>query len=268
MRMEPRLGHSGFHRAEPNYLGPRRDFPVPDFDLWYVAAGAGAVRLDGEWQRFAAGDVLCLKPGTLYQQDRTELNHPFQVYFFHFDPYPTEEAALVSDLAATWPLRLSLAHRPELEGIARRLFEACVIRPPDGSLAGRGLLLEMLQIVSDELQRGIGGKPALHRGLLAARDFVEAHYAQPIRLADIAKAANLSVSQLSALFGRYYGLAPIEYLTTVRLREAKLLLARGLRVKEVALETGFASQHYFSRVFRQAIGLAPREFARLYHSRP
>jgi two-component system response regulator YesN len=60
------------------------------------------------------------------------------------------------------------------------------------------------------------------------------------------------------------GCPPIEYLRRVRLREARLLLARGKRVKETAHAVGFGSQHYFSRAFKQRVGMCPTEFAALH----
>ena len=91
---------------------------------------------------------------------------------------------------------------------------------------------------------------------------MESGYARDLRLRDIAKGCGLSSSHLSALFVRYFGVPPVEFLLRVRLREAKLLLAKGARVKDAAEVVGFHSQHYFSRLFKSRTGMSPLEFTR------
>lgn len=263
-KINPRVVTAGFHRAPSGYRGPLRQHVMPDLDLWYIAAGRGALLLDGRWEHFESGDLLALKPGSLYQQDRSDEAHPFEVYFVHIEPFG-ETSPLDKELAEWWPLRLAVVNRTQAEALFRGLFEASTLRPPDGGLAGRGLALQIVQLVVDELALPGDRRRPEHPGLARAKQFIEQSYARDLRLRDLAAAAELSASHLSALFRQHYGLAPIEFVLQRRFREAELLLARGLRVKEVAQRVGFSSQHYFSRAFRRRTGLSPREFM-LRHS--
>jgi len=259
----PEVSIVGFQRSEPGWISQASDYAMPDFDLWYIAAGRGAVQTDGVWHAFGAGDLLCLKPGNRYQRERTDDAAPFQLYYAHLLPFGRHDNGLNRALADVWPLHLSLPHRPELSRLFIELFEAYVTRPPQPSLTVKGLALQVLDVVFDELQRSPRqAHPGGHPGVLRVKTLIERSFAEPLSVADLAAAGGLCPSHLSALFSRHVGLSPFEYLLRVRIREARLLLARGVRVKEVAARTGFGSQQHFCRQFRHRTGQTPTAFAR------
>ena len=66
---------------------------------------------------------------------------------------------------------------------------------------------------------------------------------------------------LSAVFSRTEGVTLKSYISQTRLKEAKRLLLEGGRsVSEVACALNFSGPHNFSRFFKNATGLTPREF--------
>jgi AraC-like DNA-binding protein len=71
----------------------------------------------------------------------------------------------------------------------------------------------------------------------------------------------LSVRQLRAVLQRAAGCTPTEFVQGVRVNRAKTLLAEtDLPVSEIAAEVGFGDPAYFSRQFRERVGMAPRDF--------
>ncbi len=80
-------------------------------------------------------------------------------------------------------------------------------------------------------------------------------------LARIARYARVSPSHLVRLFQSHLGTSPMRYLTQLRIRHAESLLRRSqLAIKEIAYLVGFSDQLYFSRVFHQVTGNAPRDY--------
>lgn len=58
-----------------------------------------------------------------------------------------------------------------------------------------------------------------------------------------------------------------DYLTKVRMNQAKLLLASsGLTSYEIAERVGYQDQRYFSKVFRKTTGLLPKQYRAQLHS--
>lgn len=73
--------------------------------------------------------------------------------------------------------------------------------------------------------------------------------------------AGVSTPTLIRLFHKFFNQSPMEYITAMRMEQAKNLLeSTFLSIKEISLQTGFNSPLYFSTVFRKYTGINPREF--------
>jgi two-component system response regulator YesN len=94
-----------------------------------------------------------------------------------------------------------------------------------------------------------------------AINYIDANYDKPITLADIAKVSYLSVSRLAHLFKEQMGITIIDYLTSVRIERAKqLLLGTEQSCTEICFQVGYNNQSYFSRTFKELVGMSPRQF--------
>ena len=90
--------------------------------------------------------------------------------------------------------------------------------------------------------------------------YIREHLSEKLTLADVAAVFNFSPGYLSQLFGRYGG-GFVEYITEVRVAAAREMLEKGdKKIYEIAEELGFESSFYFSKVFKKATGLSPREY--------
>ncbi len=102
-----------------------------------------------------------------------------------------------------------------------------------------------------------------HREVIQrAQAFIEHRLAEHITPEDIAEQAGVSASHLFAVFARHIGYSPIRYQADLRLRAAMRRLLEGQSVTATAQATGFASLHYFSRLFRTRYGASPSKFVR------
>ncbi|MBL9198935.1 MAG: AraC family transcriptional regulator [Opitutaceae bacterium] len=110
-----------------------------------------------------------------------------------------------------------------------------------------------------------GDAPGDYRRLTPACEFVLAHYGQPIAVADLARCASLSISQLQREFRRLFGMSPGDYILRVRLIVARRKLEMtGAAVGTIALDCGFYDQSHFTRAFRADTGLRPLEYRRRF----
>lgn len=112
------------------------------------------------------------------------------------------------------------------------------------------------------------GGAAVDRGAVArARDFVEAHLDEPLRLEQVAAAAAVSPRHLARGFAAVLGLTPQAYLRQARIARAAGLLRQGQAPGAVAAATGFADQAHLTRSFRAAMAITPAAYARLFADR-
>lgn len=92
---------------------------------------------------------------------------------------------------------------------------------------------------------------------------IQSEYSHEIDLAYLAGKCDASVSYLSKRFREVMGVSPIQYLNQYRIKIACALLFRGnYQVNEVAREVGFTDPNYFTRAFKKAVGLSPKEYQR------
>ncbi len=98
------------------------------------------------------------------------------------------------------------------------------------------------------------------RAVQAVREYLESHYTQRVRLADLVRLTGLDRAYLIRSFRRSAGIPPHEYLTQVRIRHATHKLARGEGIAAVAIETGFADQSHLSRHFKRITGTTPGQY--------
>lgn len=85
------------------------------------------------------------------------------------------------------------------------------------------------------------------------------HYAQPLRIEDLAKSANMSLSSFHHYFKLITGMSPLQFQKVIRLQEARrFLLSEGLEAAEAAFQVGYESPSQFSREYSKMFGLPPK----------
>lgn len=159
-------------------------------------------------------------------------------------------------------LVVPLARLPGLELTHQLLFaEALLRRCGHSAVVNRlveVLLIQVLryaieqQLVDGGLMAGLAD-PRLHRALAA----VHAEPARAWTLASMAAVAGMSRARFAAHFASRVGMPPGEYLTGWRLGLARALLRRGLPVKQVASDVGYANASALGRVFARRLGSSP-----------
>lgn len=95
-----------------------------------------------------------------------------------------------------------------------------------------------------------------------AAAYIRGHYSEPdLRIGGVCLACGISASRLSARFRDEMDMTVNEYITFIRLENAKrLLLAGKHKVYEVADMVGYRNQAYFSTIFQEHTGIKPNKY--------
>jgi len=92
---------------------------------------------------------------------------------------------------------------------------------------------------------------------------IHARYGEPLTVADIAAAANVSQREAFRCFRQVLGTTPTLYLLHHRVNNAARMLAETrLSVTEISMACGFSSPSYLWKAFRDINGVSPRAFRR------
>lgn len=208
-------------------------------------------------------------------------------------PFSTETEASVETplLAITIGLDMSVLSELVLEldlppGRAAAAPEGIMSTPLEPALAQT--TLRLLQILSSpqearilgpqvvrELyyrvlvgERGDALRAALHnQGKFAAISRVlqriHTHFSQPLHVSALASDVGLSVPAFHKHFKSVTGTSPLQYIKSVRLNQARLLMIRdNITAAGAAFRVGYESPSQFNREFRRLFGRSPREEAK------
>ena len=96
--------------------------------------------------------------------------------------------------------------------------------------------------------------------LRQARTLVEAHFAEPLRLVDVARRVGVNLAP-ARTFRRVHQITFAGYVRHVRIEFARRELAVSeAPLGDIAAAAGFCDQSHFSRLFKRYIGLTPAEY--------
>jgi AraC-like DNA-binding protein len=140
---------------------------------------------------------------------------------------------------------------------------------PAGPLVGDSLTAALVAYLDAgprqlELARSRPGLSA--QGFERALQYIEGNLAQPLRIAELAKAADCSPKQLSRAFQEQLGMFPHQHVLERRVERASSLIDAGeLSLAQVAVAVGFADQSQMTKIFRKLIGTTPGRLRKRPH---
>lgn len=94
--------------------------------------------------------------------------------------------------------------------------------------------------------------------------YLKEHRSEPITLEDVCRRFVCSRSKISHNFKKQTGYTVREYLTHLRVGDAKILLRHSnLSITEIAFSVGFSDSNYFSSVFKKQVGMSPMAYRKI-----
>jgi AraC-like DNA-binding protein len=205
------------------------------------------------------GDTITVNPGEVH--DGAPIGDAGRSWtMLYFDPPLIAEA--VADMsegkASDCEFSRPVIRDAGIAGRFRSLFDS--LTTGSASLQREESLLILLPKVMREANASArqAGIPA---AIARVRSLIDDDPASSVTLADLANESGLSRFQVLRGFARATGLTPHAYLVQCRIDLARRLIARGSRLAEAAVASGFADQSHMTRVFVRKYGLSPGAYA-------
>lgn len=228
---------------------------VTCYEIELYVENGGITYVDGVPHQIRQGRVLCVKPGGVRYSEL-----PIKTYYLKISEN-VETLKSVLDKLGTW---FSVNDYEYGRNMIQSMLEA---RAGGNSMLCHARLLEFLSWLSAENDRaarlgGIEGKKS-REAVSLAMEYMEANFRGKCTLEDISAHVHLSPVYFHGVFRAAVGKTPYEYVTRLRVEEAKrLLLTAGHSMAEVSDACGFSSQSYFNHVFKGRVGITPRDYRR------
>lgn len=220
-----------------------------------------------------AGQVLVLEPGKQHwghrpTEEETDL---YWVHFIHDSPVRTltdEEIDWTSGLrkgtdsdviASKQVMYLPKYAQLDLNPLIPILDKMCDLHHQfilENALQIHSLLAQLF----DQLQISIRNRNA-SRSLIICDDvvrYLHKYRCEPFHAIQMANELHFHQDYLTRCFKKHTGMTPHQYLQSIRLEEAKVLLvSTSLPVERIAEKVGIPSCNYFIRLFRLTVGMPP-----------
>ncbi|MED5015743.1 AraC family transcriptional regulator [Paenibacillus chibensis] len=105
------------------------------------------------------------------------------------------------------------------------------------------------------------GNPDKVDKLKIVLNFIHEHYAEPLKLKELAGIAGISEGHFCRFFKQLTQKSPVEYINYYRiLKASRLLESSRMKIVDIAMETGFDNLSYFITVFKQWKGCTPSTY--------
>ncbi|MBI4979210.1 MAG: helix-turn-helix transcriptional regulator [Spirochaetes bacterium] len=228
------------------------------FSIEYVTAGTGELTADGERSTLRPGDVFLLHPGGTHTY-RALGNASFRKIWMRLSGPLAKYLIKIHGLS-------NVHHVPQCPRMKDMFIRmrSFGIRAHHTNASGRhiadGFSLILHEMILALAARLDTRTTSFSSDVVHMKHYLDSMIEKDVRLADVAAHAGKSASQTIRKFKRETGTTPYQYLLGRKMELAEYLLANtGLSVREVAHETGFADEQYFSRAFRSRTKQRPSD---------
>lgn len=248
---------------EKNYSVLVKSASIRNF--FYIFEGTGQVELDGDHYMLSSGSMFHVPLRCRFLLSST-VDRPLLYYSVHFDYKMIEWEGDSADCLE--PTHAGLPFEPVMQLSNQDLFAAGMQRLYDiwrGKDTGfvwkaRVAFLNALCEISEQ-KRIEQGDLETTRSIIRSMEYIRGHYNEPLKRNELADSVSISINHFSYLFKQYSGYSPMQYITRVRLDNAKYMLRNSsLPISEIALRVGFQDPLYFARVFAKETGFSPRAY--------
>jgi AraC-like DNA-binding protein len=251
-----------FDHARHHHVDRRNG--APDHVLILCLDGAGFVRFGGQRQSMEAGDAVLLPPGQHHAYG-ADPKAPWTILWFHFAGQgAADHGRALLDGVEGWVFRIG---KPEVMAEA---FEE-TFRHVLGAFTGADLFAlstsfaRFLGLARLHRESRSGRRREADERILKVIRFLRENISRSIEVETMARVAGWAPSHFSAVFRRQTKASPLAFLNRLRVQTACALLKETDEpIAEIGARVGLTDPFYFSRLFRQLVGMPPRLYRQTY----
>lgn len=224
-----------------------------DYQLIYITHGFGTFTVQGKIQEVSAGNIVLYKPHEpqIYSyscKDKTS------AYWIHFT------GNLVSDYLSSFDIRSGyIGDCMEIKALFQEMIRELQLKKTGYIDIVDADFKKLLALIHRNM--AVDSTDRIDLKLEQVLIQLNQNYNKPWSITSMAGFCNLSESYFAHYFKEKIGVAPMKYLTNLRMEKAKFLLAESdIPVSSIAVSTGYSDVLYFSRIFKREVGESPTSF--------
>ena len=242
------------------------------YELFYLMSGQREFFIKDRTVTVNEGDIVIIAPNILHRTTNAERpKHERFIMNMHeqlFSPDGSHKEALRPMLERDYLIvNGSLRDRLAIESLSRAIIQEMQERRSGYELLVKSLAVQLLVMCCRHYEQNAAEPPAspspMHERISEIVRYINEHYSEELSLHLLADRFYVSPYYLSRFFKEVTGFAFVEYVNSVRIKEAKKLLeSSSMKVNLIARKVGFGSVTHFGRVFKAVTGNAPLHYRR------
>lgn len=243
-------------------------------ELLYVQRGTHCTAVDGVPHTVEAGQMIIYAPNAHHRMiGRSnalvgivsfEASDSMSLFYNRVMTLNNRQREVIADIVAFGMEIFCPSQRPELLGMVSREDTT------DLQLQELKLRLELflLDVYKDDMAMGVKKTLVNRENYKEAqfkflKGYLSRHLTDSLTLAQMAADSSMSVTRIKDIFRENGKKPPMTYFMDLKIEEARrLIVETSLNFTEIAARLSFSSVHYFSKVFKERIGMTPSAYAR------
>lgn len=232
---------------------------IHEYQIIYIREGKGVFETRNAKYDINAGSVIILRKGEWHRY-RPLKEFGWTENYIGFDgelaDFFLQKQKVISDIDV-----VELGEQQVLIDTFYKIFDLVNSENPCFQQIASGLIIKLLgYILSLQNQKSFTGND-VERIIQQVCIHIREHIEEEFNFAKMVQNYDISCSHLRKVFKQYTGKSPHQYYLDMKIIRAKELISNTkMSMKEIAIILGFESIHYFSRLFKSKVGIAPSTF--------
>ncbi len=230
-----------------------------DHLLIFCVAGKGSITAGNFTHQVVANDILMIPKDTQHQY-QADKHQPWSIYWVHMDGHLYMQFMAIIGLTKT-KLQTTVLNPQQLkEEFIQLLDTRHQGYHLNSFLLAANILKKIFSLLAVQLPvTQLNQQKDFN--VTAFNAFLQENITKQVSLDEMAKYMGLSKFHFAKKFQQSTGISPVKYFLEMKIQHACGLLDRSSKtIKDVAALLGYDDPYYFSRLFKNVMGLSPKQY--------
>lgn len=254
---------SGYYTMPSNHFHNK-------YELYYLISGERYYFIKDKTIHVQPGNLVLINKDELHKtidagaQTHTRIVINFDTNFILSSPHMDNLLKKLFD-SNNYIIPFLPTNQQDVELFFNRMFSEIQHQPLGYEISLQLLLMELIIYTSRYLAKNpsniLANLTPMHKKISEIVQFINSNFSQSLSLSSISQKFFISQYYLSRTFKEVTGFTFIEYLSSIRIREAQyLLLETNYNITMISEKVGFESPSHFGRVFKSITNISPMAY--------
>ena len=258
-RVEPRSAYPPSKHPSGYHFNWNNGRILHEYQINYITEGEGLIETKEGQYNIKEGSIILIHPAMWHRYKPDEKTG----WTEHYVGFSGELAKKMIGSYAPFTKTpvIQIGFQEDIVQLFNKIVDFVRDEKPGFQQICSGIIIQILgQIIASKRNENFRFGP-LEKAIKKACIIIHDSPNENLNIEDLAGQLNINYSIFRKAFKKYTGLSPLQYHTSLRIKEAiNLLTNTEMSVKEISYELGFCSVFYFSKLFKEKTNQTPSQY--------